>query len=260
VPGAGNPQSLNRYAYTFNNPLKYTDPSGYCAVGEYADESICVRQNARGQNVIVNGGGLGRIERAVANFLLTEDHSYLNSIPDNVPFGNQIIETVSAHLYGGEPSLGDYISAAGPAIATNPVAVERGIHGVVGIIGSFFRRGSSPPITSKTTLFYGLSKGTQLAKKAHQAGGLTLSDFKNPHGKDFAKYSKEILDRAAAAGARVNFDLSDVDVDGALSVTGPHAHSVTSQELRYIRDNWQRFQKIVTFEKEGQVISPPWIK
>jgi len=29
VPGAGNPQSLNRYTYVNNNPLAYTDPSGY---------------------------------------------------------------------------------------------------------------------------------------------------------------------------------------------------------------------------------------
>jgi hypothetical protein len=30
VPGAGKPQALNRYAYVFNNRLKYTDPSGHC--------------------------------------------------------------------------------------------------------------------------------------------------------------------------------------------------------------------------------------
>jgi hypothetical protein len=30
VPSAGKPQALNRYAYTFNNPLKYTDPTGHC--------------------------------------------------------------------------------------------------------------------------------------------------------------------------------------------------------------------------------------
>jgi len=29
VPEPGNPQSLNRYAYVRNNPLKYTDPSGH---------------------------------------------------------------------------------------------------------------------------------------------------------------------------------------------------------------------------------------
>ncbi|MBU1750375.1 MAG: hypothetical protein KKA73_22045, partial [Chloroflexi bacterium] len=29
VPGAGNPQNLNRYSYVRNNPLKYTDPTGH---------------------------------------------------------------------------------------------------------------------------------------------------------------------------------------------------------------------------------------
>ena len=29
MPAPGNPQSLNRYAYVYNNPLRYTDPSGH---------------------------------------------------------------------------------------------------------------------------------------------------------------------------------------------------------------------------------------
>jgi RHS repeat-associated protein len=33
VPEPGNPQTLNRYAYTLNNPLKYTDPTGHIVCG-----------------------------------------------------------------------------------------------------------------------------------------------------------------------------------------------------------------------------------
>jgi len=39
VPEPGNPQSLNRYAYTLNNPLRYTDPSGHRPCGEFCDPS-----------------------------------------------------------------------------------------------------------------------------------------------------------------------------------------------------------------------------
>jgi RHS repeat-associated protein len=31
VPNPSNPQSLNRFSYTHNNPVKYTDPTGHCA-------------------------------------------------------------------------------------------------------------------------------------------------------------------------------------------------------------------------------------
>jgi len=30
IPGTGNPLAWDRYAYTFNNPVKYNDPSGHC--------------------------------------------------------------------------------------------------------------------------------------------------------------------------------------------------------------------------------------
>ncbi len=37
VPGPGNPQALNRYSYTNNNPLRYTDPSGRFSEEELLD-------------------------------------------------------------------------------------------------------------------------------------------------------------------------------------------------------------------------------
>ena len=33
VPDPSNPQSLNRYSYVLNNPLRYTDPTGHCVGG-----------------------------------------------------------------------------------------------------------------------------------------------------------------------------------------------------------------------------------
>jgi hypothetical protein len=46
VSGAANPQAFNRYSYTLNNPLRYTDPSGHMvqneADGGCAKRSACV--------------------------------------------------------------------------------------------------------------------------------------------------------------------------------------------------------------------------
>ena len=36
VPDPTNPQSLNRYSYVLNNPLRYTDPSGHCPACVFA--------------------------------------------------------------------------------------------------------------------------------------------------------------------------------------------------------------------------------
>jgi hypothetical protein len=34
--------------------------------------------------------------------------------------------------------------------------------------------------------------------------------------------------------------------------------SITSQELRYIKDNWDRFKDVVTFCKDGVEVVVPW--
>ena len=41
VPSPGNPQSLNRYAYGLNNPLRYTDPTGHDVACPGQDASQC---------------------------------------------------------------------------------------------------------------------------------------------------------------------------------------------------------------------------
>ena len=42
VPEPGNPPSLNRFAYVYNNPLKYTDPSGHRACLEWDSDGQCM--------------------------------------------------------------------------------------------------------------------------------------------------------------------------------------------------------------------------
>ena len=37
-----NPQSWNRYIYTFNNPLKYVDPDGLCPVPADTNNTVCI--------------------------------------------------------------------------------------------------------------------------------------------------------------------------------------------------------------------------
>src|SRR5690606_35230829 len=48
VPNPADPQSFNRYSYTLNNPLRYTDPTGHCTgdprgVGNTRQENDCWR-------------------------------------------------------------------------------------------------------------------------------------------------------------------------------------------------------------------------
>ncbi len=41
MPGYANPQSLNRYSYVVNNPIRYTDPTGHMQVEEQGGTHGC---------------------------------------------------------------------------------------------------------------------------------------------------------------------------------------------------------------------------
>ncbi len=42
IPNPANPQSLNRYSYTLNNPIRYNDPSGHRACDDFDANGKCV--------------------------------------------------------------------------------------------------------------------------------------------------------------------------------------------------------------------------
>jgi len=54
IPDIYDPQSLNRYCYVRNNPLKYTDPSGHTTVGEAIDENA-MRAASEGRSAALYG-------------------------------------------------------------------------------------------------------------------------------------------------------------------------------------------------------------
>jgi RHS repeat-associated protein len=55
VPSMANPQEFNRYSYVRNNPLRYTDPSGHCAIPEYTLSGACPGEG----DSWVSGGRVG---------------------------------------------------------------------------------------------------------------------------------------------------------------------------------------------------------
>lgn len=64
-----NPQSLNKYTYVLNNPLRYTDPSGHCVEDACIVEigvAIAVGEGISGTTI---AAGLGTLGGAIANIL-----------------------------------------------------------------------------------------------------------------------------------------------------------------------------------------------
>lgn len=55
VPSAGDPQTLNRYAYARNNPLKYIDPSGHDVVIVCGGTTNCDENGVEAQKVWIMG-------------------------------------------------------------------------------------------------------------------------------------------------------------------------------------------------------------
>jgi RHS repeat-associated protein len=61
VPEPGSSQDWNRYSYVYNNPVKYTDPSGYCIPG------LCPGQNVDYYNSVMESSiGVDRYNAAIA--------------------------------------------------------------------------------------------------------------------------------------------------------------------------------------------------
>ena len=137
VPNPGNPQSLNRYAYTLNNPLRYTDPSGHREIrygeGEIIDESTI------NSNVYVEWNPLNKQERA--EVLL--DAIGILGVP---------VVAIAAPAYAG-----------------------RGALSAVGYVGGTWATGGEIAPTELLLAFYigGIDINTSLGRLAFLSGGMS---------------------------------------------------------------------------------------
>jgi len=91
-------------------------------------------------------------------------------------------------------------------------------------------------------------------------GGRLLDEVGVPAvGQTWAQFSFQTLEGQLAEGGMVRFDLTNVkNLKGILKGTGEYAESTTSQELRYLRENWRRFKNNVKFYQDGAEVSAPW--
>ena len=102
VPGMFYSQSLNRYAYAINNPLRMVDPSGYCSVsvagfsfGGGSDCTSTVVNDVPGLSTAVHD--VGNVGEHVGQYI-----SHLGYVAQN--HVNEIIALVAAYYTAGASS------------------------------------------------------------------------------------------------------------------------------------------------------------
>jgi RHS repeat-associated protein len=70
--------------------------------------------------------------------------------------------------------------------------------------------------------------------------------------------SVQRMEDALAKGGRVRFDLTYVNTEQALGGYGDFGSSITSRELRYLQENWTRFEGHANFYNKYREVPTPW--
>ncbi len=131
VPGAGNPQALNRYSYVLNNPVRYVDPSGNCPTaeeggcerdehenvifGEDQEEYGVERPDAVDSCRTANCWGVNQSHNLPANFVPTS-----NAMPQAFPPPTHGPPSTPIATPQGTPSLPDGTLNATPQASSLP--------------------------------------------------------------------------------------------------------------------------------------------
>ena len=115
VPQPGNPQSLNRYSYCLNNPVKYTDPTGHTVfsdVGAYLLENpvtgnVMVRDTGgSGLYIIIAMAAVGRASAADRLDQILAGTAGTGAIPGQLP-DRLVGQATRTHFQGAGAIRGD---------------------------------------------------------------------------------------------------------------------------------------------------------
>jgi RHS repeat-associated protein len=129
VSDPADPQSFNRYSYSYNNPLKYSDPSGHCIDG--VTTWACIAAAA------AIGGGVGLIvdySVQVIDNVSNQDLPFWQAVyKDNISWSSVFGSTVGGGVGGGIAA--PIAALAGPS---SSVIGNLGWSGLGGLLGGAF--------------------------------------------------------------------------------------------------------------------------
>jgi RHS repeat-associated protein len=152
VPGAGNPQNLNHFAYAQNNPIRYNDPSGHCpwciasaAIGAVA--GVAIYTVASGPNFQWTDFGLAMLAGGVGGALIGTGIGVVAGVASFSTVSALIVSTgVSTEIagatmagagFGAAGAQIGYTLSAGPNYKSSEMGVAWGAGAVSGAVSGY---------------------------------------------------------------------------------------------------------------------------
>jgi RHS repeat-associated protein len=201
IPDLGNPQSYNRYSYCLNNPLKYTDPSGYDPAftpGMSMFEGLSFKQRYAASRAALPAT-VGITVAAVSGGLATPVLVSAGASAGFTAVGTGLIAGAAGDLaaQGTQMGLGQRQSISGQQVAVSSL-VGGALGGTAGKIASELSEANAGTVTPATsgTVAPTFKSGDIIIKEFSTSKGPlemaaeTIIDAKTLHLKDIAVYPK----------------------------------------------------------------------